>query len=90
MFALVTTAFLFAGTSAQAQSVTPAASPTSAPAVAVAPVDPNKKVCRRVQETGSMMPKRTCYTQAEWDAIDRQASSDTDNQLRDYRSRHSN
>ena len=88
MFALVTTAFLFAAASAQTPSATPA-SQTSAPAVAAAPADPNKKVCRKVQETGSMMPKKTCYTQAEWDAIDRQNGTDTDSQLRDYRSRHS-
>ena len=89
MFALVTTAFLAAGASIQAQAVTPASSQTSAPAVAAAPAVPEKKVCRKVQEIGSIMPKKTCYTQAEWDAIDRQNGSDTDSQLRDYRSRHS-
>jgi hypothetical protein len=89
MFALVTTAFLYAAASAQTPSATPTASQTSVPAVAAAPADPNKKVCRKIQETGSMMLKKTCYTQAEWDAIDRQNGTDTDSQLRDYRSRHS-
>ena len=88
MFALVTTAFLAAG-AVQAQAVTPASSQMSAPAVAAAPAVPEKKVCRKVQEIGSIMPKRICRTQAEWDAIDRQNGTDTDSQLRDYRSRHS-
>ena len=89
MLALVTTAFLFAGISVQAQSATPTASQTSAPAGAAAPAAADKKVCRKLQETGSMMPKRVCYTQAEWDAIDRQSGGDAQSQLQDVRSRHS-
>ena len=87
MSALVT-AFLIVSASSQAQSATPPAAPaaTAAPAVATAP---EKKICRKEQEIGSIMPKRTCRTQAEWDAIDRATEADTDTQLRDYRSRHS-
>jgi hypothetical protein len=34
------------------------------------PVDPNKKVCRPDTAIGSIMPKMTCHTAAEWAAID--------------------
>ena len=87
MSALVT-AFLIVSASSQAQSATPPAAPAApaAPAVATAP---EQKICRKEQEIGSIMPKRTCRTQAEWDAIDRATEADTDTQLRDYRSRHS-
>ncbi|WP_375382097.1 hypothetical protein [uncultured Sphingomonas sp.] len=34
------------------------------------PVDPNKKICRTDTNTGSIMPKSTCHTAAEWAAID--------------------
>jgi len=35
-----------------------------------APVDPNKKVCKTIKETGSRLGgKRECRTQAEWDRI---------------------
>jgi len=87
MSALVT-AFLIVSASSQAQSATPPAAPAApaAPAVATAP---EKKICRKEQEIGSIMPKRTGRTQSEWDAIDRATEADTDTQLRDYRSRHS-
>ena len=29
-----------------------------------------KKICRSVEVTGSIMPKRTCHTKAEWAQID--------------------
>lgn len=32
--------------------------------------DPNRLICRRIQETGSLMAtRRQCYTKAEWDRI---------------------
>ena len=34
------------------------------------PVDPNKKICRTDTSTGSIMPKSTCHTAAQWAAID--------------------
>ena len=88
MFVLVTTAFLLVGASSQAQAVAPPAPPTAPPAVAVASTAPQKKVCHKEQETGSMMPRRVCRMQAEWDAIARASDSNTDEMLRDYRSRH--
>ncbi|MBT2187544.1 hypothetical protein [Sphingobium nicotianae] len=30
-----------------------------------------KKVCRREEVSGSIVPKRTCHTKAEWEAIDK-------------------
>ena len=87
MFALVTSAFILASASIQAQPTT--ASPqASALVVSATPAPEEKKVCRKVQESGSIMPRRTCYTQAEWDAIDRATAGDADSQLTDYRSRH--
>jgi hypothetical protein len=41
---------------------------TAQPAVNVSAAA-DKKVCKREIATGSVMPKRTCKTQAEWDAI---------------------
>lgn len=40
---------------------------TTAP---VAPVDPDKKICKTIKETGSRLGgKRECKTKAEWDRI---------------------
>ena len=91
MSALVTTAFLFASALLQAEAATPAPSSTSAPAPGVsAPAAEEKKVCRKEQEIGSIMPKRICRTQAEWNAIDREMGSDAQTQLDDMRSRRPN
>ncbi|GGE85794.1 hypothetical protein [Sphingomonas prati] len=38
---------------------------------AATPASEPKKICRRDMTTGSIMPKRTCRTQAEWAAIER-------------------
>ncbi len=35
-----------------------------------------KKICRADVNTGSIMPKRTCHTKPEWDAIDRQNTTE--------------
>jgi hypothetical protein len=90
MFALVTTAFLLAGVSSMTEPATASANSVPAPAAASVKPAKEKKVCRREQLIGSIMPTRTCRTQSEWAAIDQKAQSDTDAQLRDYRSRHSN
>jgi hypothetical protein len=45
--------------------------------------DPQKKICREDNiQTGSIMPKRTCKTQAEWDALSARSQSNLDD-LRD-------
>ena len=43
---------------------------------------PQKKICREDIQTGSIMPKRTCKTQAEWDALTAKSQSNIDD-LRD-------
>ncbi len=45
------------------QSATPVPTPAPAPA-------PEKKQCRRLETTGSIMAKQTCHTTSEWAAID--------------------
>jgi len=35
-----------------------------------------KKICRSEQMTGSIMPKRTCHTAAQWATIDKQNKED--------------
>ncbi len=43
------------------------------------PVDPNKKICRQSEVTGSiMMGKSVCHTAAEWAQVDRQNASDSE------------
>ena len=51
---------------AAAIAADPARDAASAPAPAKEKV---KKVCRRAIETGSIMPRSTCRTQAEWEAM---------------------
>ena len=46
----------------------PAVEAASAP-VATPAKDKVKKVCRRAIETGSIMPRSTCRTHAEWNAM---------------------
>ncbi len=43
---------------------------------------PEKKVCRRDVATGTIMPKRTCRTRAEWVQIDAATASMTDQTMR--------
>jgi len=56
---LVTAAILLVAAQAQTTTTAPAA-----------PVDPDKKICKTIKETGSRLGgKRECRTQAEWDRI---------------------
>lgn len=43
---------------------------------AAAPAAPEKKICRRVVSTGSVMAKVTCHTKAEWDALAAKGQTD--------------
>lgn len=65
---VVTLALAVVAAPLAAQQGTPAA-----PAAVRAPIPAaDKKFCRVVQSTGSIMPgKRTCHTRSEWVAIDR-------------------
>jgi hypothetical protein len=47
------------------------------PLAAVPPVK-EKKVCRRDETTGSIMPKSVCHTKAEWAQIDAQNAVNTE------------
>lgn len=43
------------------------------------PVDPDKKICRTEDTTGSIMPsKRVCHTKQEWATIDQENAQQTD------------
>ncbi len=66
---------------AAAFQTTPAPAP-SAPVAAGTAVDPNKKVCRREAQTGSIMAMRKCRTAAEWAQIDASAADQTAEALR--------
>ena len=56
---LIAAALLLIAAQAQPATTTPAA-----------PVDPDKKICKTIKETGSRLGgKRECRTQAEWDRI---------------------
>jgi hypothetical protein len=47
-----------------------AATPATAPAAAAEKPAKEKKMCRREEETGSIMPTRICHTKEEWVQID--------------------
>ena len=63
-----------------AQTAAPAAGAASAPPVK------EKKICRTETDTGSIMPKRTCHTQAEWQALS-QANRGAMGEMRDQQDR---
>ena len=55
----ITTALLLAAAQAQPATTAPAAA-----------VDPDRKICKTIKETGSRLGgKRECKTKAEWDRI---------------------
>jgi hypothetical protein len=59
----------------------PAAQPSASVSVAA-----DKKICKREIATGSVMPKRTCKTQAEWEAITAASKDSLDKRLNNDRS----
>jgi protein subunit release factor B len=65
---------LFAAVPAGAQQAT---SPLAAPE-ATTQVKPEKKVCRLVEETGSNLARRRCFTKADWNALDREQAKITE------------
>ena len=46
----------------------------------------DKKICKREIATGSVMPKRTCKTQAEWEAITAASKDSLDRRANNERS----
>lgn len=65
---------VFAGAVAMLTLNTAAAQ--DAGSTAAAPAAPEKKICRRVVSTGSVMAKVTCHTKAEWDALAAKGQTD--------------
>jgi hypothetical protein len=60
------------------------AAPLAAQEAAPAPAKKEKKICRSVAATGSILGgKRQCHTKAEWDAISDQARLARDKRERD-------
>ncbi len=57
-----------------------AAMPAQADDAAAKPEKP-KKVCRRMESTGSYLPRIVCHTSAEWADIEKQTATDTERQL---------
>lgn len=56
---------------------------------APAPVEKvaEKKICRPMPQTGSIMVKRECHTKSEWDAISQRSASAREKLDRDYQGR---
>lgn len=62
------------------------------PASAIAQDEPapkasEKKICRRVVATGSVMARKTCHTKAEWDAMSARGQADAQRQINQERLR---
>ncbi len=51
-----------------------------------APKDPmKKKMCRQSAETGTILPRRTCKTRGEWEAIDKTNAANAERALENRR-----
>ena len=63
--AMIAAAMMLADTTpaAAAAATTPAAAPPAAAAPAAQPAKKPKLICKTEQVTGSIMPKKTCYTE---------------------------
>jgi hypothetical protein len=72
-FGLIAVALMLsAGTAVQAQDAQDAQNAATGATPAAAPAK-EKLVCRREEETGSVVAKRVCHTKAEWAAMDAEA-----------------
>lgn len=63
---------------------------TPAPAANVMPIEVEQKVCRSVEQTGSVMRKRVCLTKAEWKEIDERNREQARNSMDNYSNNNSN
>jgi hypothetical protein len=54
------------------------ASQAPQPSQTVAAASTEKKVCRSLEKTGSLLRKKVCLTEQEWQAIDKQNRSNAD------------
>jgi hypothetical protein len=80
MLNLLLVAALGAGAVLAEPPAQPTAQPGQSESAAAKPAE--KMVCRRIVVTGSITPKRTCHTQAEWNA-QAQAGEDSARQMQD-------
>jgi len=58
------------------------ASQAPQPSQTLGAANAEKKICRSMEKTGSLMRKKVCFTEREWQAIDRQNRSNVD-QMKD-------
>lgn len=63
-----------------AQQTTPSTTTEENGGTPAKPAKPAKprKICRSDDDANSRMPRRTCHTQAEWDALDARARGNRD------------
>jgi hypothetical protein len=74
MLNLLLVAALGAGAVLGEPPAQPTAQPGQSQSVAAKPAE--KTVCRRIVVTGSITPKRTCRSQAEWDEMAKAGEED--------------
>lgn len=67
MFVTAITAAVLAATTPVAASDIPA--PVASPTAKAVTISPNQRVCLVDKITGSMLPRRTCKTLAQWRAL---------------------
>ncbi|NYT40880.1 hypothetical protein HZY97_08950 [Sphingomonas sp. R-74633] len=72
-------AVLFACVAFAAPAIAQQATPTPAPATADA--KPEKKICKMIDTTGSIMGKRECHTRDEWRQISAANAEQTERTL---------
>ena len=61
------------------------AGPTLAAARDGKPVDPNQRICKAVEATGSRFTKKTCHTRAEWAQLDKAGADAADEAMKTRR-----
>jgi hypothetical protein len=66
---LVASFMLFSGSVFAASDAESEKAMTKAPAKEMAKDSKDKKICKRVEDTGSFTGRRVCQTQKEWDAV---------------------
>ena len=57
---------------------------TPTPAANVMAMEVEEKVCRKVEQTGSVMRKRVCLTKAEWKAVEERNREQARNSIDNY------
>ena len=63
---------------------------TTAPAANVMPMEVEEKVCRKIEQTGTIMRKKVCLTKAEWKEIDERNREQARNSIDNYNNNNNN